>query len=56
MLQVVPKWKVTVKFPDREVEVWMYEQHLSNVLRTVASMQFSENGLEHPIAMGFQLV
>jgi len=48
MMQIVPKWKVTAVFADRRVVVWIYDAHLSNVLRRVSDMQFTESGLEQP--------
>ena len=51
MLQVVPKWKVTVKFKGHDAVVWINETHIENVLRQVASMQFTENGLERATAV-----
>lgn len=51
MMQVVPKWKVTVKFLDREVVVFVHETHIENVLRVVAGLTFSTNPLESPSAI-----
>lgn len=48
MVQTVPKWKVTVRFPDRQMALWIYDISISNVLRKVSEMQFSDNGLEQP--------
>lgn len=49
MLQVIPKWKVTIKFSDRVVEFWMYDNHASNVASRAAAIQFTENGLDEPV-------
>lgn len=49
MLVVLNKYKVTVKFVDREVIVWVHDAHIENALRKVADLSFSANGLEQPI-------
>lgn len=56
MLQVVPKWRVQVTFgPSREpVTIWVSDMHLANVLRTVASIDFT-NGPEQPTAVRVEL-
>lgn len=52
MIQTVPKWKVTVSFSSRDdVVLWIYDSHLSNAMRTVAAMQFTEDGLEQPTSI-----
>ena len=49
-MQAVPKWKVTVVLTaDRQVVLWIHDNHLSNVLRQVSNMQFTENGLTQPL-------
>ena len=48
MLQVIPKWRVTVTLGGHEQAFWISDNHISNVLRHVASMDFSENGLLQP--------
>ncbi len=50
MMQTVPKWKVTVEFSNYEKNVtfWVYDNHSSNVLRHIASMDFSGDGLTQP--------
>ena len=48
MIQTIPLWKVTVTLPSREVVLWIHDMHISNVLRQVAAIQFTENGLEQP--------
>ena len=48
-MQIVPKWKVTVKFQARaDIVLWLYDYNIGNVLRIVAGMQFTENGLDQP--------
>lgn len=48
-MQVVPKWKVTARLPEgKEVVFWMHDGFATNVLAKVASMQFTENGLNQP--------
>lgn len=49
MMQVVPKWKVTVLFTDRSVVLWIHDPFIGNVLRKLADLQFTENGLDQPI-------
>jgi len=64
MIQVVRKWKVTVTFrvlnagdvQTRDVVVWMHDNFSSNVLRTLAGLQFTESGLDEPIAITVQAV
>ncbi len=46
MMQTVPKWKIQILFASREVVVWISDSHIENVLRQVASMQFTEDGTE----------
>ncbi len=49
MMQVVPKWKVVVTFQSREpITLWIHDTCIVNVLRKVADLQFTENGLEQP--------
>lgn len=49
MMQVVPRWKVRVLFSGKNsVTLWFHDHHVSNVLRQVAALSFSENGLEQP--------
>ena len=54
MLQVVPKWRVELTFSDRKVELWIYDQSPSNVLRKLADLQFSANGLDQPSQIQIQ--
>lgn len=51
MMYSIPKWKVTVVFPDREIVFWMYDTHQANIFRKVADMQFTEHGLEQPLSV-----
>ncbi len=58
MMHIVPKWKVTVKF-DVGIhikEIWISDSHLSNVLRTVSMIDFTETGLVQPISLEISLV
>lgn len=55
MMQVSRKWKVVVKFADREVVLWIADNFPSNVLRTVANLEFSETGLHQPISINVTL-
>lgn len=48
MMQVLPKWKVTVTFPGHDVVLWIHDNFISNVLRTVSTLQFNDTGLEQP--------
>lgn len=48
MMQVVPKWQVTVTKSDGSLTLfWMHDNFLANVVRKVADMQF-ENGIAQP--------
>jgi len=55
MLQVVPKWKITVQFVDRAVVVFISEHHVENVLRQVAAIQWSESALDTPREIHIEL-
>lgn len=56
MMQVIPKWKVTVTFQTGSaVVVFVSERHVGNVLRTVSSMDFSDNALEQPMRICVEL-
>lgn len=49
MMQVVPKWEVKLCYEgDRVFKVWISDNFMSNVLRKVAEMDFTENALEQP--------
>lgn len=48
MMKLITKWRVVVIFDSREVVLWIHDISHCNVLRSVASLQFSENGLEQP--------
>lgn len=52
MMHVLPRWKVTVTFADRSVVFWIHDNFLSNVLRKVADLQFSETGLDSELGIG----
>ena len=50
MMQVLKKWKVSVFFKEGTSQVfWINDNFMSNVLRKVADMDFSENGLVQPL-------
>jgi hypothetical protein len=51
MMQVVAKWKVIVKFSGHDTVIWISDNHIENVLRQLAAMQFTESGLERPTAI-----
>jgi hypothetical protein len=56
-MQMMSKWRVAVSFPgDREVEFWIHDNHLANVLRKAADIQFTENGLVQPSNINISLV
>lgn len=48
MMQIIKRWKVQIVFANRVVEFWVHDNFLSNVLRKITDMQFSDNGLEQP--------
>lgn len=59
MMKLIPRWRVTIRFDNgaREPTVFFIsDEHASNVLRHVASMQFSENGLERETRIVVELV
>ena len=57
MMQMVQRWKVIARFSGRpDIIIWIDNNFLSNVMRTVAEMQFSENGLEQPTAITIEAV
>lgn len=47
-MRIVPRWKVVLTFEDRNVELWMDDNHLSNVLHKLADIHFSERPIEQP--------
>jgi len=48
MMQTVKKWKVTVTTQNgRDMTFWVNDNFLSNVMRTVASLDFCP-GIEQP--------
>ncbi len=46
MMSITQKWRVTVGFQSREMVLFVNDNHLSNVLMSLAKLQFSENGIE----------
>lgn len=53
MMQVMAKWKVTVEFTNHEKNVtfWVHDNFVANVLRKVADLDFSGDGLDQPICI-----
>ncbi len=53
MMQILPKWRVLVNFRGSRpnLEFWMSEAHFGNVLRKVADLSFSANGLDEPLSI-----
>lgn len=46
MLQIVNRWKVLARFENgREIEFWIDENHLSNVLNQISRLKFTANAL-----------
>ncbi len=56
MMQMVQRWRVTVTVAGQASEFWINDNFLSNVLRKVADIQFSENGLSEPTRLLIALV
>ena len=48
MIQTVDRWRIDVRCEGQTQIFWINENSISNVLRWLASMQFSSNGLVHP--------
>jgi hypothetical protein len=57
MLQVISKWRVVVSYGGDRAPVVLYisDNFLSNALRTLASLEFSENRLEQPTSIQVSL-
>ena len=56
MLQIISKWRVTLHWRSREDTVlWLYDNSIANVLQLLAKLQFTENGLEQPVAVRLDL-
>ena len=52
MLQVVPRWNVSVRLASGIcVDMMMADNHIENVLRTVASITWSKTPLDVAIAI-----
>lgn len=45
MIQIQKKWKVTVTVGSGVITFWVSDNFLSNVMRTVANIEFSSSGL-----------
>ncbi len=46
MIQTVPKWRIEAVLSNgRRTQIWLSDQHIGNVLRTVSSMSFDANPL-----------
>lgn len=56
MMQVIQKWRVEVTFSHQVFVLWVSENHLANVLRKLADLEFSENSLEQPTQIQIALV
>ena len=57
MLSVVEKWRVVVNFSNRApVELWISDNHVANVLRQIASMDFSDDWRVQPASITVSLV
>lgn len=61
MMTITPKWRVTYTFdlglPEvRTRTIWIYDNHIENVLRQVSMMQLSENEREQPSSISVELV
>lgn len=56
MLHIVQRWKVHLTWRDRQLDIWVNEDHLSNVFRKLADLQFSETGLDQPIRIQIEFV
>ena len=54
MLQVIPKWKVTVTVAGVAQVLWVYANSVSDVMRKLADIQFTENGLTQPTSVHIQ--
>lgn len=39
-MQVVDEWKVTVTWPDRELDFWLAGNSLTNVIKTASDVRF----------------
>lgn len=52
MMQTVSKWKVTYTFPDGlpSISLYLYDDHMSNVLRQAAGIGFDVD----PTAIGLE--
>lgn len=48
MLETVTRWRVLVRQANGEMVFLVHDRFLANVLRQLAVMQFSDNGLEQP--------
>lgn len=53
MIHTVEEWKVTVRLFDdgRPVVLFISDDHLGNVLRTLSTMRFDDRGPEQPGAI-----
>ena len=54
MLLVIPSWRVTITYERRDpVVLWVHDHHLSNVMRKVSDLSFSNpaKGFDEPISI-----
>lgn len=52
MMTVIPKWRVLVTMPNgKQAEFWISDNYIGNVLRQVAAMHFSADGLHEPTSI-----
>lgn len=52
MIQIVKRWEVNVQFADgTEIKVWIDANHYQEVLRKVADLGFSKDGLRVPVTV-----
>lgn len=52
MIQVIPRWKVSVTRADgSSLTFWVHDVSMMAVCRKIADMQFTESALEHPASI-----
>ncbi len=50
MIRIIPRWRIGVTLHGgRQIEFWMSDDHVENVLKHVATMQFSKDVYERAI-------
>jgi len=51
MLQVIPKWKITVYFTEQDaLTFYLHDQHFANILKKFAEIDFDRRPLRVEIA------